>query len=72
MLIRKISIGPNYKDAMHYTVGQTVCRDHEIYSIKKDDDSGDYIIMIAKDNAVLIWKSFTPTIPVSVEYNIDF
>jgi hypothetical protein len=39
-LIRKISIGANYKnDAMHYAVGQEVYGGHTICDIIEEDDS---------------------------------
>jgi len=72
-LIRKISVGPDYKNAMHFIVGQDVLgNSHKISSIVRDFD-GNYLIYIKNDNEeVLLWKTFTVTIPISVEHNIDF
>lgn len=75
MDIRKISIGPDYKGgAMHYIVGQKVLGDsNEIHLIKYDDTKQSikiYIINIKEE--VVLWKEFTSTIPISIEYNINF
>jgi hypothetical protein len=75
MEIRKISIGPDYKGgAMHYIIGQKVLGDtSEIHLIKLDVDKNSikiYIINLNKE--VVLWKEFTSTIPISIEYNINF
>lgn len=74
MDIRKISIGPDYKGgAMHYIVGQAVLNStHEIHLIQQDEDGTIKIYLENDDAEVLMWKSFTPTMPVSIEYNIYF
>ena len=72
MEIRKISIGPDYKSrAMHYLVGQDVLGGkYPIHHIR--DEKNCFKILIIKDNEIVLWKSFNSTIPVSVEYNINF
>ena len=75
MDIRKISIGPDYKGgAMHYIVGQKVLGDtSEIHLIKLDSEKNSvkiYIINLSKE--IILWKEFTSTIPISIEYNINF
>ena len=51
-LIRKISIGKDYKnDAMHYAVSQEVYGGHIICDILEGDDK--YSIYIRKENDVL-------------------
>lgn len=74
MIIRKISIGPDYKSgAMHYITGQSVLNDsHVIHLIKYDEVAGSFQIWIEANNEVVLWKEFTSNVPVSVEYNIDF
>lgn len=71
--IRKISVGPNYKEAMHYIVGQNVLSDNYTITLIKATALG-YDIFI-KDNSitdeVVLWKSFE-NMPISVEYNINF
>ncbi len=71
MDIRKISIGPDYKSsAMHYIVGQAVLGgDYMIHLIRSEDDG--IKIWIEKEDEVLLWKRFTITMPVSIEYNIN-
>ena len=71
MDIRKISIGPDYKSsAMHYIVGQEVLGgDYVIHLIRLEDDG--IKIWIEKNNEVFLWKKFTITMPVSIEYNIN-
>jgi hypothetical protein len=68
--IRKISIGPDYKTAMHYVVGQTVLNDHTIDTIKFKKKSIE--VWIRKADELFLWKEFTESVPVSVEHNIDF
>jgi hypothetical protein len=72
MDIRKISIGADYKSgAMHYFVGQNVLgASYIIQHILHDKDS--YKIWIVRDNEVLLWKEFKCTLPISLEYNINF
>jgi uncharacterized protein YpmB len=72
MNIRKIAIGSDYKSgAMHYIVGQYVLNgDYVIHLINRDND--EIHVWIEKDNEVLLWKSFNSTMPISIEYNINF
>jgi hypothetical protein len=75
MEIRKISIGPDYKGgAMHYIVGQKVLGDtYEIHLIKLEDFTQSIkIFIINESNEILLWKEFTQTIPISIEYNIFY
>ncbi len=69
-LIRKISIGQDYKNAMHYTVGQEVYGGHTIVDIEEVDDK--YVISIEKAGEVKQWKTFNKNMGISVEDNIDF
>ena len=70
-LIRKISIGANYKnDAMHYAVGQEVYGGHTICDIIEEDDK--FSVYIRKDKDVLPWKDFNKNMAVSVEYNLQY
>ena len=74
MDIRKISVGPDYKSgAMHYIVGQKVLNNsHTIHLIKYDSEKQSFKIYIEEKDVVILWKEFTSTIPVSIEYNINF
>jgi len=72
-LIRKISIGADYKnDAMHYSVGQQVYGGHEINSILFDASDSSYNIFIKKSNEVLPWKKFNSNMAISVEYDLEY
>ena len=72
MDIRKISIGPDYKSgAMHYLVGQDVLNgSHKIHLIQSDNNA--IKIWIQKDNEVYLWKELLKTLPISLEFNINF
>tara|TARA_R100001530_G_scaffold34531_1_gene27016 strand:- start:11486 stop:11704 length:219 start_codon:yes stop_codon:yes gene_type:complete len=72
MDIRKISIGADYKSgAMHYIVGQDVLGGaYQIHLIQAQDNS--YKIWVEKNKEVFVWKEFLCTLPISVEYNINF
>ena len=70
-LIRKISIGKDYKnEAMHYSVGREVYGGHTINSILEEDDK--YSIYIMKDNEILPWKDFNKNMAIAVEYNLEY
>ena len=64
-LIRKISIGKDYKnEAMHYAVNQEVYGGHTICDIIEEDTK--YSIYIKKGKEVLPWKDFNKNMAVSV------
>jgi len=70
-LIRKISIGKDYKnESMHYSVGQEVYGGHKICDIVEEDTG--YDIFIKKNNNVIIWKNFNKNMAISVEYNLEY
>jgi len=70
-LIRKISVGKNYKtDAMHYAVGQEVYGGHIICDILEDESK--FSIFIKKNNDVLPWKDFNKNMAISIEYNLEY
>lgn len=70
-IIRKISIGPDYMKSMNYTVGQEVLdKSYSIYQIIRNDDG--IRLYIIKDGEIVLWKEFSNTVPVSIEYNINF
>ena len=70
-LIRKISIGKDYKnEAMHYSVAQEVYGGHIICDIIEEDDK--YSIYIQKGNEVLPWKDFNKNMAIAVEYNLEY
>ena len=75
MDIRKISVGPDYKSgAMHYLTNQVVLGgNYTIHRIIQDSNNNNFLIYIEnEDEEVFLWKSFSSTVPVSIEYNINF
>ena len=70
-LIRKISIGPDYKNgSMHYAVGQEVYGGHKILNIL--DKDSEYEIYIEKNQEVLPWKTINKNMAVVVEYDLEY
>jgi hypothetical protein len=70
-LIRKISIGKDYKiDAMHYSVGQEVYGGHCICDIIEEEEK--YSIYIEKNKEVILWKDFNKNMGIAVEYNLNY
>jgi hypothetical protein len=75
MDIRKIAIGPDYKNgAMHYIVGQKVLGDtHEIHLIRHNARTSFIeIYIINGKQEIMLWKSFNLSMPISIEYNINY
>jgi len=71
MLVRKISIGRDYKnDAMHYSVGQEVYGGQTIVNIIEEEDK--YSIYIQKEDMVMPWKDFNKNMAVSIEYDLKW
>ena len=71
-IIRKISVGPDYMKCMHYTVGQEVLNKEYVIHAITENKNGGFLIWIQKDIEIVCWKNFSNTMPVSVEYKIDF
>jgi len=70
-LIRKISIGKDYKnEAMHYSVGQEVYGGHVICDILETAEG--YSIYIKKNKDVLPWKNFNKNMAIAIEYNLQY
>jgi|TARA_R110000803_G_scaffold36048_3_gene77617 hypothetical protein len=70
-LIRKISIGKDYKnDAMHYSVGQEVYGGHIIVNIIEDEDK--YSVYIEKNKEILPWKEFNKNMAIAVEFDLQY
>lgn len=71
-LIRKISIGPDYKTSMHYVVNQEVLDKSYVINTIRQLDSGAVEIYISKGEEVMLWKSFSNAVPKVIEFNINF
>ena len=71
-------IDADYKSgAMHYIVGQEVLGGkYYIHLIQQDTSNESYKIWIEKQSVgtteILLWKEFRTTLPISLEYNINF
>ena len=73
MEIRKISIGSDYTNAMHYIVGQEVINgNYTIHLIDYNVETGSYLIYVQNKEEVYLWKEFNKNIPISSEFNIRF
>lgn len=69
--IRKISIGPDYKNAMHYAVGQEVYGGHIIKDIIENEDKSVCIFILKRDE-LKRWKKFNPSVAFTLEYNLEY
>lgn len=73
-MIRKISIGSDYKNAMHYSIGQSFflkgIGDVEIHSVDYTPSQG-YKILISHNGEIMIWKHLNNAMPVVVEYDLS-
>jgi hypothetical protein len=70
-IIRKISVGPDYMKSMNYTVGQEVLdKTYNIYQIIRTEDG--IKLYIIKNDEITLWKEFSVSMPVSIEFNINF
>lgn len=69
-VIRKLSVGIDYKNCMVYIIGQKVLNnEYEIALIKQIEKTGKINIYIMNElSQVLLWKEFSETVPVSIEY----
>ena len=71
-VIRKISIGSDYKnEAMHYSIGQQVYGGHMISDIL-EPEQGEYMIYIKKHDEILPWKKFNSNMAIAVEFDLEY
>ena len=69
-MIRKLSIGMDYKTAMHYIVGQSIFGGYVIHLIKIEEDGFD--IYIKKDGEIMKWKHISKSTPTVIEYDLNY
>lgn len=67
--IRKLSIGSDYKNAMHYIVGQEVLGGNYVIDQIVEHKDG-WGVLIKADGIILEWKKFV-NVPVTLEFNIN-
>jgi len=74
MDIRKISIGSDYKSgSMHYIVGQPVLGgEYKIHLIQAKEESQSYKLWVIKNEELFVLKEILYTLPITLEYNINF
>lgn len=74
MIIRKLTVGGDYKNAMNYVINQDVLSGkYKINYIQVNDaDSSVTVWIINENKEVLAWKKFSKDMPISIEYNIEF
>jgi hypothetical protein len=71
-LIRKIAVGPDYKSAMHFTVGQSVIDgNHSIKRITREGYNEWFVHVNNPNNETFVWKNFI-NMPVSAEMDIEY
>ena len=68
--IRKITIGPSYKDGMHYEVDQDVYGGHFISAIVKTEEG--YDIFIERDGEQKHWKHFNHNVAITTETDLQY
>ncbi len=57
--------------SMNYTVGQEVLdKTYNIYQIIRTEDG--IKLYIIKNDEITLWKEFSVSMPVSIEFNINF
>ena len=57
---------------MHYMVGQEILdKTWKIEAIRLESDNS-ICVWIKKDGEILKWKSFSHTMPIAIEYKIDY
>ena len=71
MIIRKITVGNDYKNGMAYVVGQKVLKDCNIHHIKHNNHGNIDIYIVNKDKETTIWKTLTVGMPIVIEYDMD-
>jgi len=72
MVIRKISVGADYKNAMNYMHNQSVLQGNYKIHLIRQTDAGDIEIYIEANDEVVLWKKINGNMPFLIEYNIDF
>ena len=76
MVIRKVSIGADYKgSAMHYVVGQPVFNEmYRIHLIRQINGAIEIFVIRGEEGfgEIYLWKTFNDNMPATLEFNLDF
>ena len=71
-IIRKISVGDNLRDALHYQVGGSVMnKTKKISDIISRDTFFDIYVCEDDENVKILWKSFSEGVVCHIEYQTD-
>lgn len=72
-VVRKISVGDNLQQALHYQIGGNVMnKTKRIVDIIKRDKFFDIYVCDDEDNAKFIWKTFSENVVSHIEYQTEF
>jgi len=57
---------------MHYIINQKVVDGSYTIHLIKREMNGNICIWIQKNDIIVLWKEFNSSMPMSIEYNLDF
>jgi hypothetical protein len=72
MIIRRVSVGPNFKEAMNYLVGQEVMKGTGVVDTIRRLDDGDVQVWVLKGKEIYLWKTISSAMPITIEYDLNF
>jgi len=70
--IRKITIGVDYKNSMHYIVGQEVLGGSNVIHAITDIGDGYFVWIENASKEIVVWKNPNKNLPILVEFNINY
>ena len=71
--IRKITIGIDYKNSMHYVVGQDVLGGYYvIHAIISNEEMSYEVYIENKEKEIVLWKEINKNLPIVIEFNINY
>lgn len=70
--IRKITIGVDYKNSMHYIVGQEVLGGSNVIHAITDIGDGYFVWIENVNKEIVVWKNPNKNLPILVEFNINY
>jgi hypothetical protein len=72
MIVRRVQVGPDMKNAMNYLVGQDVMRGAGVIKTIRVNDNYDVEVWVLKEGEIFLWKTIMHTMPFTLEYELDF
>jgi hypothetical protein len=70
--IRKLTIGVDYKNSMHYIVGQEVLGGSNVIHAITDIGDGYFVWIENVNKEIVVWKNPNKNLPILVEFNINY